>query len=192
MTNPSDGETGKAMRRLAGFLLAAICSPLQAAESGSDFSGAWVAAICPAGAQRNSGRCSNFVLELHQKQDRLCGAHIFATAGAGQLDEGGAPSLIGTVAADGIATVTVESSRAAPPIKMRVELKMARGLLQWKRLDDPEGDYLLPLATQLTKSRHDTLFSPLFGQRLKAVCSAMSNAAIDNSAPQPVPPAPLR
>jgi hypothetical protein len=176
--------------RLMILLFTAWCSPSSAADADSDFSGAWAVSICPAKAQRDPGKCSNFVIELFQKQNKLCGAHIFATAGAAQLDEGGAPSLTGTIGDDGTASVMVESGRAAPPVKMRVELKLVNGLLQWRRLDNPEGDYLLPRTTQLTKSRHGTLFSPLFGQRLKAVCSAMSNAAADNSVPQPARPAP--
>jgi len=160
-----------------------VVLPCVAAPGDGRFSGAWVAWICPAGTQYDPLTCANLVLQLHQKQDRLCGAHVFATAGARQLDEGAAPSLIGNVA-EGTAIVSVESGRAAPPVKVQVELKNARGGLQWRRLDNPDGDYLLPLTAQLTKSKHGSLLHPVFAQKLEASCAAILNQAPEPAAPR--------
>jgi hypothetical protein len=171
------------MRRTA-LLPLFFCSA--SALAAADFNGAWVAWICPAGVQYDPIKCANLVLQLHQKQDKVCGAHVFATAGARQIDEGGAPSLTGTVA-DGSAAVSVESGRAAQ-LKVQVELKMTRGGLQWRRVENPEGDYLLPLSAQLTKSKHGSLLHPVFAQKLEASCAAVlnqSSAPAPSAAPRP-------
>ncbi len=173
-------------------LLSLLLVPYSQAHAGTDtgdFTGAWTAWLCPSGTRNDPTKCSNFVLELFQKQDKLCGAHVFATAGAGQLDEGAAPSLAGTIA-DGTATVVVVSGRAVPTVRIPVTLKIAKGVLQWQRIESPDGDYLLPLSVQLTRSRHATLFSTVFEQKLKAACSAVTNAAIDRDTPQPPQTAP--
>lgn len=158
-------------------LLAAI-APAGAVD---DFSGAWVAWICPNGVQRDSGKCANFVLELHQKDDRLCGAHFFSTAGAERIDEGMAPSVIGEIA-DDTATVVAMSTRTVPPVKVRVEMKKANGTLQWLRLENPSGDYLLPQAARLSKSKSKTLFAPVFEQELRAACSSAFMMAAEHAA----------
>lgn len=166
----------------AGFLAALLLLiPFTQAHAADDFSGAWVAWLCPNGVQRDSGRCSNFVLELHQRDGRLCGAHFFATAGAERVDEGMAPSVMGEIA-NGTATVTTISTRANPPVRVRVEMKKANGALQWLRLDNPSGDYLLPQSTRLTRSRSKTLFAPLFEQELKAACLSAFTIAAENAA----------
>jgi hypothetical protein len=165
-------------------LLLTLCPYSLAINSDDDFSGAWLAWVCPAGVKNDPGQCSNFVLELFQKRDKLCGSHVFATAGAGRIDEGAAPSLTGTVS-DGVANIVVESGRAGPPIRVRAELTMEKGRLQWRRLENPSGDYLLPLSIQLTKSRHGTLLTPVFQQKLKAACSTISNLPDETHAPQP-------
>ena len=166
------------------IVLLVPCSQAGAGNADGDFNGAWTAWLCPSGSRYDPNKCSNFVLELFQKQDRLCGAHLFATAGARQLDEGTAPSLAGTIV-DGIATVVVTSGRAAPSIQVQVTLKIVKGVLQWQRLDKPAGDYLLPLSVQLTRSRHATLFSTVFEQKLKAACSTVTNIAVDSDALRP-------
>jgi hypothetical protein len=158
-----------------------------AAAGDNDFSGAWTASVCPSGAQKDPGRCSNFVLELLQKGDKLCGAHVFATAGAGRIDEGAAPSLTGNIA-DGAATATVTSGRVSPPIRVQVELRMVDGQLQWKRLENPKGDYLLPLSAQMNRSRRKTLMTPMFEQELSAACSSVFTMAVEGAAPPMKPP----
>jgi hypothetical protein len=165
--------------------LFALLMFLPAWAAAEDFSGAWTASVCPPGAQNDSGRCSDFVLELMQKDDKLCGAHVFATAGAARMDEGAAPSLTGK-AADGAATATVTSGRA--PIRVQVELTMANGQLQWKRLENPKGDYLLPLSAQMTRSKRKTLMAPLFEQELRAACSSVFTMAAERAVPQMKPP----
>jgi hypothetical protein len=174
--------------RLPVLFALLILGPCAAVAADGSFSGAWVAWICPAGIQYDPIKCANLVLQLHQKQDKVCGAHVFATAGARQIDEGGAPSLTGTIA-DGTATVSVESGRTAQ-LKVQVELRMARGGLQWRRVDNPEGDYLLPLSAQLTKSKHGSLLHPVFAQKLEASCAAILNqssapASAPSTAPRP-------
>lgn len=160
------------------FLLA---PHVTASAEAADFSGAWVAWLCPKDVQRDSGKCSNFVLELHQKDGRLCGAHFFATAGAARIDEGAAPSLLGDIA-NGTASAVAISSRATPPVRLRVEMKMANGTLQWQRLENPPGDYLLPMQTRLTRSRNKTLFAPVFEHELKAACASAFTMAAERAA----------
>ncbi|OWW21074.1 hypothetical protein [Noviherbaspirillum denitrificans] len=156
--------------RLPPLLALLLLAPLPALAV-EDFSGAWVGWICPSGVQRDSGKCSNFVLELHQKDDQLCGAHMFATAGAERLDEGMAPSVLGEIAND-VATVVAMSTRVNPPVKVRVELKKSNGMLHWIRMEHPPGDYLLPKSTHMSRSKSKTLFAPVFEQELKAACSS--------------------
>ncbi len=158
-----------------------------------DFSGVWTGWQCPSGQTPQSGKCANLVLELHQRQDRVCGAHIFATAGATQIDEGNAPSITGTVGADGIASVVVESNGLRTPVQANVELSLVKGRLQWKRLDEPGTGYLLPRSMNLARSKHGTLFTPTFEQQLKAVCSTVTiapPAQVPSAAPaaRQVPP----
>lgn len=157
--------------RLHSLLSLLLFAPLAPAFAADDFSGAWVAWICPSGVQRDSGKCSNFVLELHQKDDQLCGAHFFSTAGAERIDEGMAPSVLGEIAND-VATVVAMSTRTTPPVKVRVEMKKSGGMLHWIRMEHPPGDYLLPKATRMSKSKSKTLFAPVFEQELKAACAS--------------------
>lgn len=135
-----------------------------------DISGVWVASICPADVQRDSGKCSSFVLELHQQGGKLCGAHLFSTAGAERIDEGAAPSLTGDMTGAS-ARVTVVSGRS--PVRVPAELKKAGNMLQWVRLESPKGDYLLPPSARLAKSKKKTMFAPMFEQELKAACSSV-------------------
>lgn len=162
--------------------LVSCCSLAGPVNGDGDFNGAWTAWLCPSGGRYDPNTCSNFVLELFQKQGRLCGAHLFATAGAGRLDEGAAPSVDGTIA-NGSATVVVVSGRGTSPVRVPVSLKIVNGVLQWRRLESPAGDYLLPLSTQLTRSRHATLFSAVFEQKLKAACSTVSSVAAESETP---------
>lgn len=173
-------ETATIMRiaPLAALLLPAFAMPAFAQPT--DFSGAWVAWLCPNGATRDSGKCSNFVLELHQKGGRLCGAHFFSTAGASRVDEGAAPSITGEIADDTASIVTV-SGRASPPVRVRAEMRMVNGGLQWKRLENPSGDYLLPMNTRMTRSRSKTLFAPVFEHELRAACSSAFTMAEENA-----------
>lgn len=178
--------------RQSSTLFALLLSfPFQAsaAAADADFSGAWVAWLCPGETRRESGLCSNFVLELHQQENRLCGAHFFATAGAARVDEGGAPSLTGDIV-NGIANIVVVSGRGAPPVRVRVEMKKVKGMLQWQRLDSPRGDYLMPLSTRLAKSRSKTLFAPVFEQELKAACSSAFTMAAEGVPPPAAPQKP--
>jgi hypothetical protein len=149
--------------------LSLSCIAATTPEKGGDFTGVWMATICPPGIKSDPGRCAHFVLELFQKEDRLCGSHVFATAGAAQMDEGGTPSITGQVA-EGIAHVTVQSGRGSPPMRVPAELRVVNDRLQWKREETPPGDYLLPLSAQLSKSKSKTMFAPTFAQQLQAAC----------------------
>jgi len=167
---------------LTALLMLAAVAPASAETS--DFSGAWIAWLCPGGVPRDSGKCSNFVLELHQQEGRLCGAHFFATAGAARIDEGAAPSITGEVDG-GAATITAVSGRASPPVRVRAEIRLVNGALQWQRLENPSGDYLLPMSTRLTRSKSRTLFAPVFEHELKAACSSAFTMAAENARPKP-------
>lgn len=181
------------MRRLFFFLAFTIpfAIALPTAQAEGNFAGVWTAAVCPRGVAAAPGQCSQFVLELYQKQGKLCGAHVFATAGAGMVDEAAnpsTPSVSGEVSdtgeggdtgnasngSDHKATVYVASSRSKAPRGVEAELKLSRGMLLWKRLDKPGRDELLPLAAQFTRSRHKTLMAPMFAQQLAAACSLVA------------------
>ena len=162
------------MRRL--LFLFCLTAMLPAAYAEGNFAGVWTAAVCPRGVSAEPGKCAQFVLELFQKQGKLCGAHVFATAGAGMVDEAAnpsTPSVSGDVAGD-TATVSVASSRSKAPRGVEAELKLSRGMLLWKRLDKPGRDELIPLAAQFTHSRHKTLMAPMFAQQLAAACSLVA------------------
>lgn len=171
------------------WLLWLLLSPSQSFATGdNDFSGTWTAWVCPKGdasGQPNPARCSSFVLSLYQKENKLCGSHLFATAGATQLDEGGAPSLAASIENDA-AHGTVESRRGAAPVQLRFDLKVSDNVLTWQRLDSPEGEYMLPRSARLRRSGKGNLFGPVFVQRLSAVCA--SALAIATTAPAPATP----
>lgn len=172
------------MRTFLLLTLLVLFPHLPAAAAADDFSGVWVAWLCPAEVKRESGQCANFVLELLQQEDKVCGAHLFASAGAAQLDEGAAPSVVGDVAGGSAAVVAV-SGRAASPLRVPAELKMQGGALRWRRLENPPGDHLLPAAATLAKAKSKTLFAPLFAHQLKSACSLVFGAAMP--VPQPLP-----
>ncbi|RJF97401.1 hypothetical protein [Noviherbaspirillum saxi] len=163
------------------LMLSTLLALAPAAVADDDFSGAWVASLCPPGVQRESGQCANFVLELHQQDDRLCGAHLFSTAGAERIDEGAAPSISGEIS-NGVVNAIAISGRA--PIRVRAEIRKSGATLQWLRQDNPRGDYLLPPSARLTKARKKTLFAPLFEQELKAACSSVFAMAAEAAARQ--------
>ncbi|NEX63482.1 hypothetical protein [Noviherbaspirillum galbum] len=161
----------------SAFAIAAVVAVLVALGSvavpaaASDFTGVWTAAVCPGGTKYAPGKCSQFVLELFQKQDRLCGSHTFATASATMVDEAASgPSILGSIA-DDTANVSLVSSRARPDAPVSGQLKMTGGGLQWKRTDKPGRDDLLPATASFTRSRYKTLFSPVYAQQLSAACN---------------------
>src|SRR3569833_4113850 len=65
------------------------------AAAGADFSGARTGWSCPAGVLPSSGKCASFVLSLYQKEDQVCGSHLYASAGASSLVVGGLLSFFG-------------------------------------------------------------------------------------------------
>jgi predicted dehydrogenase len=185
------------MRPLA--LFAACCLLAPSSPARADFTGAWVGTICPGGADRSAGQCANFVLELIERDGKVCGAHMYATPGAERIDEGAAPSVTADLA-DGVATGIAVSGLGPTPVRIPVALQIENGTLRWQRLESPPGDYLLPRNARLTRSKSRTLFAPLFEQELRAACTyvfnlaaqqrqAASPAASGGSAPTPVPAA---
>lgn len=136
-----------------------------------EFNGTWLAWLCPDGLRSSSGKCDNFVLELIQDQDRLCGAHVFATAGAREVDEGTPPSIRGVIE-NGIAKITLASNGSNPPksaTQLEAELSRVKAHLLWRRLDDAAGS-LLPAKTLMIRSS-DNMLHPEFEQRLRAACA---------------------
>jgi hypothetical protein len=176
------------MRRFLFLLVLAAAMPAaQVAHAAGNFAGVWTAAVCPRGVAAGPGRCAQFVLELYQKQNKLCGAHVFATPSADLVDEAvnpSAPSVSGDVEED-TATVSVASVRSKAPRGVEAELKLSHGVLLWKRVDKPGRDELIPATAQFTRSRHKTLMAPVFAQQLAAACSMI--AIPDEPAPQEQP-----
>jgi hypothetical protein len=178
----------------AGLLWLLLAPSPSFAVGDNDFSGTWTAWVCPKGEASgppNPARCSSFVLSLYQKENKLCGSHLFATAGATQLDEGGAPSLVASIE-NGAAHGTIESRRGAAPVQLHFDLKVSDNVLTWQRLDSPEGEYMLPRSARLRRSVKGNLFGPVFVQRLSAVCAstlAMVTTAVPTAVPTAIPPA---
>ncbi|GIZ52258.1 hypothetical protein [Noviherbaspirillum aridicola] len=169
------------LRTIVPIFLLALAAPAPA-QTG-DYAGAWQAWLCPEGLQRDSGRCSTFVLELHQKEGRLCGSHMFSNADASRIDEGGAPSITGESGGE-TAEVVLTSTFGKTPVQIRGELKRVGSALQWQRLDAPRGDYLLPQKARLTKAKKKSLFAPVFEQELQAICLSAFTMAEQNAARQ--------
>ena len=163
-----------------------VAASLIPAAARADFNGAWVATICPSGVARNSGQCANFVLELMEKDGKLCGTHMYATAGADRIDEGGAPSLTADIA-DGRAAGTVVSTLGATPVRAKIALKAEGDALHWERVDNPSGEHLLPKRARLTRAGKRTLFAPLFEQELRAACTYVFNLAAAARAADEIP-----
>lgn len=156
---------------------------LNPAAGADDLNGAWTGWVCPQRGVSDPARCSSFSLQLLQRNNRLCGSHLFATAGARQMDEGGLPSLLATMA-DGQATGTIESVRESPPVRIPITLQIEGDELHWQRTANPPGDYLLPGSIRMKRSRQAGL-SPLSEQRLSASCSAYLDMPTD---PGPINP----
>jgi hypothetical protein len=164
---------------MRAFCLLGLAAFMPIVAAASDFTGVWTAPVCPPGTKYAPGKCSQFVLELFQRQDRLCGSHVFATASASMVDEGGsAPSVSGSIGGE-TASVNLLSSRGKAQVPVSAELTLAAGGsgLQWKRTDKPGRDDLLPPTASFTRSRHKTLFNPVFAQQLSAACSLVNNPA---------------
>lgn len=137
----------------------------------ANFNGTWLAWLCPDGLRSSSGKCDNLVLELIQHKDSICGAHVFSTAGAKEVDEGTPPSVKGVIE-NGIARITLESPGSNPPktaIQVQAELSRVRGHLLWRLRDDSAGQ-LLPAKTMMIRSPH-SLMHPDFEQRLRTSCA---------------------
>ena len=156
------------MRHFLLLTLALLTLPAAYAEG--QFAGVWTADVCAKGVKAEPGKCSQFVLELFQRQNKLCGSHLFATPSASLMDEGAIPSVSGNIA-DETAAVAVTSSHSKAPGGVQAELKLSHGTLLWKRLDKAERDELLPVTAQFTRSRHKTLMAPVYAQQLAAACS---------------------
>ncbi|MDB5796845.1 MAG: hypothetical protein JWP36_747 [Paucimonas sp.] len=166
------------------FYLLLVAGP---AFASADLNGSWSGMICPQPGVGDASRCASFTLRLYQKQDRICGTHLFATAGARQMDEGGMPSIMAKASGDAI-NGTVESQRVSPAIRIPVTLSLAGTELRWQRTENPPGDYLLPHSMILTRSRQGGILSPLSEQRLSAACSTFLDLPPENAkAPAPTP-----
>lgn len=171
------------MRNLV--LILNLIVPWSALAQEGEFGGAWSATLCAEGAQRKAGECSTFVLEILERDGKLCGSHMFATPGARRIDEGAAPSLTADIVARTASGVAV-SSMAGSPVRMRFELKLDGRRLHWERLENPPGEYLLPRQASLTRASQQTLLAPLFAQELRAACNYIFNLPAAGQA-EPIP-----
>lgn len=120
--------TARLLARLLLFCLAAVPPGAWAADA----NGSWIGYICPQPGVNDMARCSSFYLRLYQRNDRICGSHLFATAGAGQMDEGNAPSVLGTVDKE-LVNATVESVRPAQAMRIPVTLQINDNELRGRR-----------------------------------------------------------
>lgn len=164
-------------------LVIALLFPFSALAQES-FDGAWTSSICAKGKSRKAGECSTFVLELMERDGKLCGTHMYATPGAERIDEGAAPSLTADIEGGNASGVAI--SNLATPVRMKVELRLDGRALRWEREEEPGGETLLPRKARLTRSGKPTLLAPLFAQELRAACTYVFNVAAAQSAP-PIP-----
>jgi hypothetical protein len=112
---------------------------------------------------------TRIAISLFEKSGRLCGVHSFATPGAGRLDEGSLPSIVGTITGPS-ATVTVTSGRAEPQVTRPVQLTRSREQVHWKSLtDDVSGDALLPTNVRLNRAAKSVIVPEPSNQACEAV-----------------------
>jgi hypothetical protein len=171
------------LRPICLLLLLCACTPALAAN----FNGSWTGYVCPKPGMNDRARCSSFSIRLFERNGRVCGSHVFATAGAREMDEGGTPSLLATHDGDNV-NGTVESARSSPPVRLAFTLAAADQELRWQLTNNPPGDYLLPRSMTMRRTRGSGLLSPLFEQRLSAACSAYLDMPNDKEKTGPKPP----
>jgi uncharacterized protein YecT (DUF1311 family) len=159
--------------------IAALSQLPRQSQDQPTFAGGWDVWMCPAGVARDPEKCANFSIFLYEKAGQLCGAHIFATANASRLDEGGAPSIIGK--SSGLeATVIAESSRSDPPVRLHVRMGLEKNRLHWEVIsaepsEGGSGEYLIPADVWLTRTL-EPVFSDEFAAELKTACESPSPA----------------
>lgn len=161
----------------------ACCLLGTSAYAADAMGGAWTGWVCPQGGGKDVARCSSFTLQLLARNNRVCGSHLFATAGAREMDEGELPSLFATVDAE-LATGTVESGRGSSPMRLPVKLSREGDELHWQLVETPVGDYLLPASIRMKRARQGGLH-PLAEQRLIAACAVFLDTPTDPVAPAP-------
>jgi hypothetical protein len=135
------------------------------------FEGEWEATMCPQGIGITPEQCSHFAISLFEKQSQLCGVHSFAAPGAGRVDEGKAPSIVGRFAANK-AEIVVTSGRV--PTSLRVSLVRSTDgyvdYIHWKALDpNTISDSLLPINVSLTRPT-TPVFAPEHASSAREVC----------------------
>lgn len=170
--------------RIAALLLVCLSATPLAARAADDWNGSWIGYVCPAGVTGNAARCASFFLRLHSRNARVCGSHVYATAGAREMDEGGTPSVLAKLEGKN-ANGTIESARTSPPTTLPVVLHLENEELRWQRTANPAGDYLLPRNVTMTRSRQGSMLSPLFEQRLASSCAAHLDMPPDKPAAPP-------
>ena len=107
-----------------------------------DFSGEWEIALCYNGKDQP---CGSAHFSLLQYGTRICGDHMFYTAGAGRMNEGNPGSVRGTVEGD-TAVLLVRSGRNGALV--RGKATRVGNDLRWKTLEklepgEPVGDGLI-------------------------------------------------
>jgi hypothetical protein len=146
-----------------------IASSLAADPPPQSFEGTWEAyPSCPAGAPKNSDRCSYFAIALYERGGKLCGVHSFATPGGARMDDGDAPSIIGSMSGP-IAEIQVTSGRADPAVTIHAQITRSGSRLHWQSLEAKDGDYLIAHDVWMTRTSRP-MFSDALNARVKAAC----------------------
>jgi len=137
------------------------------------FEGEWEATLCPEGVGIMPEQCSHFAISLFENQGQLCGVHSFAAPGAGRVDEGIPPSIVGRIAANR-AEIVVTSGRAPASIRVNLE-RYADGdadFVHWKAREPYNvSDALLPVNVSLTRPTTAT-FSLEYASRARDACES--------------------
>lgn len=182
------------MRHLNGLAVLALAFismfPLSGAAQ-DDWNGAWTGYVCAQGGVVDPARCASLFLRLYSRNARVCGSHVFATAGAKEMDEGGTPSIVATTEGT-LARGSVQSTRASPPLSIPLSLQLENGKLRWQLGGNAVGDYLLPRNLDLSHAKAAGMLSPLFEQRLAASCSAYLDVPVNKPAAAQHPSTPAR
>lgn len=111
----------------------------------SDFSGSWTIDLRNPEEKARKAECGSAGFELRQNGNRVTGSHYMATVDCGQVNEGSAGTVQGSVSGNQ-AVLLVTSNRNGAVVKGVATLK--NGTLYWEveeevKVGDPSGDDLI-------------------------------------------------
>jgi len=113
--------------KLAPIFLLLAAAAAEAADE--NFTGKWVVDLRTEEMKKSGVECGNASFTLIQRGENITGAHAFAAAGCGRLNEGGDGTVSG-IAVGNTAVLVVTSGRNGAMVLGKATLK--GGSLQWE------------------------------------------------------------